>query len=54
MSNVRGSKLRRVVTVYEQGRYYSWVVLTCGHTTTRSHHLAVGQRVFCQDCRGKL
>ena len=52
MSNVRGSKLRHVATVYAAGRYYTWVRLDCGHATTRPYHLAVGQRVFCQPCGG--
>lgn len=51
MANVRGSKLRLVATVYKASRTYSWVLLTCGHATTRTGHLAVGQRVFCQACR---
>jgi len=48
--NTKGSKLRHVVTVYAQGRYYSWVMLDCGHPATRMAHLAVGQRVFCGYC----
>lgn len=50
MSLIAGAKRRRVATVYVSDRHYSWVVLDCGHTTTRQYPMTPGRRAYCLDC----